>query len=148
MQLKTIIFLFALAISACGTTAQNQSTQKSPEEAGIRLTIQTYFDGWLIGDTTKLGKAMHTTCKLKNIKDEKVLVFDRAKYLSFFTLKEEKRKADCRIIKIDVTANIASAKCEIETPDRLYTDYFNLMKLEDTWYIVDKIATNWAKKDE
>ena len=107
MQLKTIIFFFALAISSCTTTAQNQTTKKSPEEAGIRLTIETYFDGWMTGDTTKLGKAMHTTCKLKNIKEEKVLVYDRAKYLSFFKPRKEKIQADCRIVKIDVTDTIA-----------------------------------------
>jgi len=65
--------------------AQSRPNEIVENEALIIETIEMYFDGWLTGDTLKLGRAMHTTCKLKNIKDEEVLVFDRAKYLSFFS---------------------------------------------------------------
>lgn len=53
--------------------------------------------------------------------------------------------AEGRIIEIDITGNIGAAKCEIEIPNRLFTDYFNLMKLNGEWVIVDKIATNSPK---
>lgn len=146
---KTVIYLFALFVlfNACSTT-QKVTPEIQAEKILITQTIDNYFEGWMTGDTTLLGKAMHATCKLKNVKDEKVLVFDRAKYLSFFKPRPRRENAGGRIVSINVTNNIAAAKCEIFTEKRFYTDYFNLMKLNGRWYIVDKIATNRAKTEK
>jgi len=112
----------------------------------VTETIQTYFDGWMTGDTIKLGKVMHTSCNLKLIKNNEVLVIGRKNYLSGFKLRTKLPNTEGRIIEIDITKNIASAKCEIQTPERLFVDYFNMMKLNERWYIVDKISTNFEKK--
>ncbi len=143
---KKLLYLIAVIVffNACSTT-QKVTPEIQAEKVLINQTIDMYFEGWMTGDTTLLGKAMHTTCKLKNVKEEKVLVFDRAKYLSFFSPRPRRENAGGRVVHIDVTHNIAAAKCKIHTADRLYTDYFNLMKLNGRWYIVDKIATNRAK---
>jgi len=121
------------------------SAQTSQDVEQITSVINNYFEGWMTGDTTKLGQAMHQTCQLKNIKDDGVIIFDRATYLGFFKPRERRENAGGRIISIDVTDDIGSAKCEIFTETRLFTDYFNLMKVADRWYIVDKIATNKEK---
>jgi len=146
---KTTFYLLALTcfLTACNTT-QKVTPEIQAEKVLITQTIDNYFEGWMTGDTTLLGKAMHATCQLKNVKEEKVLVFDRAKYLSFFKPRPRRENAGGRIVSIDVTANIAAAKCKIFTEKRLYTDYFNLMKLDGRWYIVDKIATNRAKTEK
>jgi len=125
-------------------TGQHEIVQ-TDEKALITNTIETYFEGWMTGDTSKLGEAMHPSCQLKNVKEDKVLEFDRSTYLGFFKPRPRRENSGGKIIEIDVTGNIASAKCEIETPDRLYTDYFNLMKIESKWYIVDKSATSKLK---
>ncbi len=138
------IFIPLLTLTSSILTGQHEIVQID-EKARITNTIETYFEGWMTGDTSKLGEAMHATCQLKNVKENKVLVFDRATYLGFFEPRQRRENCSGRIIEIDVTSNIASAKCEIETPERLYTDYFNLMKIEDKWYIVDKSATSKLK---
>jgi len=112
------------------------------EKKLITQTIEKYFEGWMTGDTTLLGTAMHSTCQLKNIKDDGVIIYDRATYLGFFKPRPRRENAGGRIVDIDVSDDIGSAKCEIHTAERLYTDYFNLMKVRNQWYIVDKIATN------
>jgi len=144
----TITLLFA----ACTMDAQkDQKTTLSPveqEKKKITETIEMYFEGWMTGDTTKLGKAMHRTCQLKNIKDDDVIIFDRATYLGFFKPRPRRENAGGEIIHINVTDDIGSAKCEIHTADRLFTDYFNLMKIKDDWYIVDKIATNKEREEK
>lgn len=155
MTIKNAFFLIIfLAFSSSMMWAQSSSTcaDKSTdsemvkqEKIAISKTIETYFEGWMTGDTTKLGTAMHATCQLKNIKDDGVIIFDRAKYLSFFKPRPRRENAGGKIISIDVTDDIGSAKCEIHTADRLFTDYFNLMKVDGQWYIVDKIATNKAR---
>jgi hypothetical protein len=111
----------------------------------ITQTIETYFDGWITGDTLKIGKVMHSSCNLKNIKEDQVVVIDRKSYLSRFKLRPKLENSFGRIITIDITGTIAAAKCEIEIPERIFTDYFNMMKLNDRWYIVDKISTNITK---
>lgn len=138
------ILLLLLILATTILPAQHEIVQVD-EKALITNTIETYFEGWMTGDTSKLGEAMHASCQLKNVKDDKVLEFDRATYLGFFKPRPRREHSGGKIIEIDVTGDIASAKCEIETPTRLYTDYFNLMKIEDQWYIVDKSATNRAK---
>jgi len=118
------------------------SAQTKKDVTQINQIIETYFEGWMTGDTTKLSQAMHRTCQLKNIKDNDVIIYERATYLGFFKPRERRKNAGGRIISIDVTDHIGSAKCEIFTADRLYTDYFNLMKIKDRWFIVDKIASS------
>jgi hypothetical protein len=135
---KTTITLMILGCSFF-VNAQNQEKQL------LEKTIQTYFDGWMTGDTLKLGKAMHSSCNLKNIKDNQVLIIDRKNYLSRFKLHPKLANSEGRIVDINFTGSIASAKCEIETPERIFTDYFNMMKLNGEWYIVDKISTNILK---
>jgi hypothetical protein len=115
------------------------------EKVLLEKTIQTYFDGWMTGDTIKIGKAMHLTCQLKVIKDNQVAEYDRKTYLKGFKPRPKLENTQGRIINIDITGNVASAKCEIETPERMFTDYFNMMKLNGEWFIVDKIATNILK---
>lgn len=145
MQRQILGLTFILFIVISNLYCQNSGTIATPEKKSIEKTINMYFDGWMTGDTTKVGGAMHSTCKLKLIKEGKVIAIDRAGYLSNFTPRPKLEGASGRIIMIDITGPIASAKCELEIPNRIYTDYFNMMKLEDTWYIVDKISTNVSK---
>jgi len=98
----------------------------------MHLSDQHYFEGWMTGNTTKIGSAMHTTCQLKNIKDDGVIIFDRATYLGFFKPRPRRENSGGKIIDIDITGDIAAAKCKIDTPKRLY--------------IVDKIAASVLKE--
>ena len=118
----------------------------SQDKAQIEKTLETYFDGWQTGDTLKLGKVIHLTCKLKNVKANQVEVIDRKTYLSRFELHPKAENTGGKILTIDITGNTAAAKCQIETPKMLITDYFNLMKVNDQWYIVDKIFNRSEKK--
>lgn len=154
--MKSIAFLLPLLflMFSCEQQNSNEKTaeeitkkpiKKSADEVLIEQTIETYFDGWINNDTSKIGSAMDITCQLKNIREEKVIIFDRATYLGFFKPGPPKENSHGKIISIDVTGPIAAAKVELETPKRLYTDYFNLMKLKDGWFIVDKISRSIAK---
>lgn len=140
IQLSLILFLGAVSVQA-----QTDSFDEGKDKEAIRKKIDGYFEGWMTGDTTKIGNSMHTTCKLKNIKDGKVVVFDRATYLGFFKPRARRVNSEGRIVDIDITGDIAAAKCQIETTKQLFTDYFNLMKVDGEWFIVDKIATRRAK---
>jgi glucose/arabinose dehydrogenase len=119
----------------------SQTAQPSERMAAESL-IHIYFDGWATGDTTKLGRAMHHSCKLKFLRDGQFTMMDRAKYLSLHQLHPRNKNLVTQIVGLDITGNTGSAKAEIITSTGKFTDYFNLMKADGRWYIVDKISTS------
>lgn len=127
-----------------GTTAQCQSDLAEEKEL-VTKTIELYFDGWGTGDSVKVGKAMHPTCHLKFFRDGKFTDMDRATYLSRFKARERDRELITRVVQMDITENIASAKTEIITVKDIFTDYFNLIKTDEGWFIVDKVSVRKAK---
>ncbi len=139
MKRKFIYSIFVSLLFALNTNAQ------TTEQAQIETTINSYFDGWMTGDTTKVGKAMHATCHLKVYRDGVFRNIDRNQYLSGFKPHAKEAGVEGRIKMIDFKGNIASAKAEIETPKFLFVDYFNLIKINDWWYIVDKVSTRFDK---
>ena len=135
---KTIFFLgFSLLLFSAFSQSQTPPTERQL----IEKTIELYFDGWATGDTTKLGKAMHASCHLKNFRDDKFIKFTRSQYLNLFKPRPKPANLSTRIVSVDITNNMGSAKVEISTEKDLFTDYFNLMKTNEGWYITDKVST-------
>ncbi|WGQ11386.1 PQQ-dependent sugar dehydrogenase [Pedobacter gandavensis] len=135
----TIIVIVAFFFSGF---SQNQPSERQL----IENTIQRYFDGWATGDTTKLGGAMHPSCHLKNYNNGKFITFTRNQYLSLFKLHERTKNLKTSIVAVDITNNMGSAKVEISTERDLFTDYFNLMKTNEGWFIADKVSTRTPHK--
>jgi len=129
-------YILSIFVLICFTQcSQNQqSVEKSPPKSddyiAIESVIQNYFDGWLTGDTTLVGSAMHSSCHLKYVRDGKVVMRNRTQYLSGFKPRPRLENAEGRIISIDITRTAAEAEIELETENRLFTDYFNLLKDE------------------
>ena len=130
----TSLILFLHAVFA--------DAQAPSDRQQIETVIQLYFDGWATGDTTKLSRAMHFSCNLKNYRDGNFVQFSKADYVSRFRLRERPAGLETQIVYIDITNDlIAGAKVEISTSTDKFTDYFNLMKTTEGWFIVDKIST-------
>lgn len=126
--------------------ASAQSNQQLSERAQIEEIIQLYFDGWATGDTNKLGKAMHASCHLKNYRDGKFIEFTREQYLALYKPRPRPSNLSTRIVSVDITNNMGSAKVELNTSGALFTDYFNLMKTNQGWVITDKVSTSSPHK--
>jgi len=135
--MKRAIILLGLLITYCPTFSQNAPTERQL----IENTIQQYFDGWATGDTVKLGKAMHESCYLKNYREGKFTLFSKAQYLNLFKPHQRPANLATRVVSVDITDNMGSAKVEISTEKDLFTDYFNLMKTNEGWFIADKVST-------
>ncbi len=137
-------FILSVILSAILFPAFSQNAPT--ERQLIENTIQLYFDGWATGDTNKVGKAMHASCHLKNYRDGKFTEFTRNEYLSLFKPHARPKNLSTRIVSVDVTNNMGSAKVEISTERDLFTDYFNLMKTNEGWVIADKVSTRTAHR--
>ncbi len=147
MKFQIILILFICLVSCQEKPAIDEiaTPLKSKDHTAIEGVIQNYFDGWLTGDTTLISKAMHTTCHLKFVRDGKIDRRNKTQYLSGFKPRPRLENANGKIISIDITDTAAEAKIELETSDRLFTDYFNLLKENNRWYITDKVSTNKVK---
>lgn len=140
--MKKVVLLACLTAGFFSAFSQNHPTERQL----IENTIQLYFDGWATGDSTQLGKAMHASCHLKNYSNGKFTLFSRAQYLGLFKPHERYANLSTRIVSIDITNNMGSAKVEISTARDLFTDYFNLMKTDEGWFIADKVSTRTPHK--
>jgi aldose sugar dehydrogenase len=143
MRKAILILITGLLVAASAMSQPIVPTEKAAAEA----TINLYFDGWATGDTAKVGKAMHESCHLKFYREGKFTDMDRATYLGRFKQPPHERDKNLitRIVLLDITVNIASAKTEIITAKDIFTDYFNLIKTDDGWFIVDKVSVRTPK---
>lgn len=139
--MKKIALIFSLVSACFPARSQGPYTEKQL----IENTIGLYFDGWATGDTVKVGKAMHASCHLKNYREGKFTEYTRNQYLALFKPHSRPRNLETRIVSIDITNNMGSAKVEIGTEKDLFTDYFNLMKTDEGWVIADKVSTRTPK---
>jgi aldose sugar dehydrogenase len=140
MKKTTLLFLafftFSLTISA----------QDKMDKKLIETTINTFMDGWAVGDSTKAGKALHPAWQIKFFREDKFTVINRADYLSGFKPKERYKDLKTNILSVEITGNIAMAKTEIINQTHIYLDYLSLIKTNDGWFIVDKVTFKKDKK--
>jgi len=140
MKKLIISYMFLFTVTSLSAQENTPPTDRSL----IEQTINNYFDGWLTGDSTLIGSAMHATCHLKFFPRGEFGMRNRLEYLSGFKPRPRLKDAEGRIISIDITRNAASAKVELEIPGRVFTDYFNMLRIEGRWWIMDKVSTNEA----
>ena len=131
----TKILLFALASANCQKQSQSEIQQ-------ISETIFLYINGTANGEPDKLKKAFHPDFNLYSTTEKDSLkIWGGKDYID--NIKEgQKSNRIGRIISIDYEKDAAVAKAEIIIPNwRIFTDYFLLLKYEETWKIVHKSYT-------
>lgn len=129
----------ALCCAACTTAAHAQPASLN-DEALIRATVNTYFDGWATSDTTKVSAAMHASCHLKLSRNGELVDLPKRTYLSGFKPRPAGEQTQARILTLHRTGLAAGVVTQIISGSNQFTDYFNLLKLNGRWYITDKIA--------
>jgi len=135
-------FWFCLLILSISITSKAQT-----EREQASAVIELYFEGWATSDTVKVSKSMHPTCHLKYYRDSIFRDITKQEYISRFGKPKERDKTTItRLEFLDITGNIAQAKTTIETDKGIFTDYFNLIKTKEGWFIVDKISAMANKK--
>lgn len=137
-MLSSRLVLLANLFLALTFSAQAQSAAPD-DEALIRATVQTYFDGWATGDTTKLSAAMHATCQLKSVNNGAFGVRDKRSYLSVFKPRP-RGDTQARILTLHHTGHAAAVVRQITSGPNRFTDYFNMLRLNGRWFITDKVA--------
>jgi hypothetical protein len=139
-----LVILFGLNVNAQIENSKSEINQ-------ITETLMDYIEGTTNGEPNRLRRAFHPDFNLYRVTTEDSLrIRSGEKYIS--NVKEgEKSNSIGRIISIDYEKDAAIAKAEILILNwRVFTDYFLLLKYEDSWKIVYKSYT-WReipKKNE
>lgn len=122
------------------TTQVNQNDKNQIEQL-----IQTFVDGWAVGNAEIARKTLHETWQIKFFRENKLTNMTREEYLSHFVAKERYKDLKYRIISVEITDNIAVAKTEIINETSIFTDYLSLIKTNEGWIMVEKITNRQAK---
>lgn len=115
----------------------------------IQNTLNLYIEGVATSDSIKVSQSFHDSWQLKYLEDDQQLnIIKKAKYMERFNTAPHAKSSNWsgRIVFIDITNRAAVAKVEISTSKLLFTDYFNLMKTKEGWFLVDKISTRTPHK--
>lgn len=139
------VFLFISVIVLC-LNANAQVSDTSTDLALIEKTINLYLDGQSTGDSVKIGKSYHSSWQLKYYRDNKFNIVTKPQYLVGYKKHDKPTNWSGRLVFVDITNDVAIAKVEISTWQLLFTDYFDLMKINQEWLIVNKISTRIPHK--
>ncbi len=143
---KLFLLFIGLNLWLLNTNAQVDSTANDWHL--VQKTLNLYIDGIGTSDSLKVAASFHDSWQLKYFEEDKINIIRKEKYLERFNTPPHAKssKWSGRIVFIDITNTVAVAKVEISTSKLLFTDYFNLMKTNKGWFIVDKISTRSPHK--
>lgn len=132
------IYLLAAAVVFGGTVTA--FSRQGAEEREVRAALEHYLAGHATGDGAHHKMVFHPDSKLYFNRDGKFSSRTSAEYIAGSSGKpaadEALRKR--RIVSVDVTGDAAMAKIELDYPQTFFTDYFNLLKVDGKWMIVNK----------
>jgi hypothetical protein len=131
-----VVILLVLSV-----TAQKNDNDKEIDQ--ITETLTHYIEGTAIGDPDRLRMAFHPDFNLYTITETDSLRIRSGENYIAAVVDGKKYNRIGRIILIDYENDAAIAKAEIIVPDqRIYTDYFLLLKYNGAWKIIHKSYTS------
>lgn len=114
------------------------------EKDSIRQAILAYYhEGHAKHDAQYYEPILHPAWKFFVLDGEGQLrVVERDEYFSWYDPKDYNPALDWKtdFCYIDVTGHLASVKIRIECQEVCYVDYFNMMKIGGSWWIVHKTS--------
>ena len=159
MRTKNLL-LAAMLLISLPLLVLAQGPDRARDEAAVRQIIQYYFDAMKNDDAESLKKAFHPKAKWLNAGDTGHL-WEISQERVAASLQSNARRhmpkpnATVKIVVIDITGGVASAKIETEyltnappelMPKLAYksakvTEYLSLIKFVDGWKIVSRISS-------
>jgi hypothetical protein len=118
--------------------------KEDEDQKEIEQAILDYYHGGHAQSDPKLyEEILHPDWKFFMLNDDGQLeIVDRNEYMSWYNPDEVDRGLnwETKFFYIDVTGRVASAKISIENQNVMYVDYFNLLRQDGKWWIVNKIS--------
>ncbi|MCA6441268.1 MAG: nuclear transport factor 2 family protein [Sediminibacterium sp.] len=101
--------------------------------------LNNYLTAMVQKDASMMPKIFIPAAQMLLIKDGKMLeipIFPGL--IQYIQQTPEDKEAQASILSFDITGNAASGKVQVISKGLIYTDYFNLLLINDQWMIVNK----------
>lgn len=136
--MKNVLILFCLAIIGSTTPL---AAQEISDIQGVEKAVNYYLEGGTKGDAEMVAKAFHPQAELKFMTDDGYTELPIDQFLERIKPSPEGATRLTSIRYIQIAGGVASACVEILYPNRhfKFIDFFNLLKVEGEWKIVNKI---------
>jgi len=161
MRLAAVMLaVFGLAVFAASSRAGGNASDPEhrckhagaastdAEYQAVAATVKLYFQGHATGNGDFFRKAFHPDAKLFWVKDGALAQRTSAEFAAGANGKpaDDEGKRVRKIAMIDIAADAAIAKVELEYPDMSFIDYLSLLKLDGKWVVVNKIFHRGAPR--
>ena len=120
------------------------------EETAIREAIMDYYhEGHVQSDPELYIQILHPKWHFCYLDNGKIQFIDRETYMSWYKPEEVDSSLvwETEFYSIDITEHLASVKLRLECQKNRYIDYFNMMKQDGKWWIVNKMSYPINKED-
>ncbi len=115
----------------------------SQEQIAIREAIMAYYhDGHALYDPDLYRKILHPDWKFFLLDKGSLKIVDRDEFCDWYAPENLRPELvwETEIFSIDITGDLASVKLSIENQLVIYIDYLNMLKIDGSWWIVNKIS--------
>jgi len=138
--LRTVLACCLLSSAAAGTAATADQ-----DENAIRETVRLYLHGTSFNVPDEINQAFHATARLYlDGKNDAEWELSGPEYAKLFSPEKigQFNGRHGRLIKVEVSGKVATAKAEIHIPQQgvRYVDVFLLKKIAGNWKIISKSA--------
>jgi len=124
--------------SETGTPKQPASDE---DYAGVRIALEHYLQGHATGNTVHMRNAFLPTAHIEGLREGRFTSWTLDEYCTLFTgspaVDEATRQRS--IDTIDVSGTAAYAKATLIHGPVTFTDYFVLLRVDDSWKIANKV---------
>ena len=112
----------------------------------ILQTINYYIEGGTSGDPETIAKAFHPSAYMKFTKNGTLIDVPINEYFSNYIKKGVRQERSVFISSIDIADTASAVKLVIHYSTHQFIDFFNLLKVEGKWLIVNKIFHRFENK--
>lgn len=141
--MKKIALLVLSSVLLLSFFAAFAAVEDSTEKDVIKKAITDYYYGGQKGSNPKLlDQIFHEEWHLYSIREGKLSITDKKTYLGYFDPSKANPDLnwDFEVYYVDVDGHAASAKVRLENDRVRFIDYFNMLKIDGKWWIVNKIS--------
>jgi hypothetical protein len=137
----------AVVLIACVLLSPTGLAQTSDEQ-DVRAVVSQYFRGHATGDPAEMRKAFLPTAHIEGNREGKFVSWTAEEYCSRFSGKPAADEATRKrtIDRVDVSGTAAMASATLVHGQTTFTDYFVLLKVDNTWKIANKVYSSRPTK--
>lgn len=111
------------------------------DASAIRAVIERYFRGHAKADAQEMQQAFWPSAHIEGVREGAFSSWTRDAYCSVFTGTPAGDEAQRRRVldAVDVQGTAAMARATLHHGDRVFTDYFLLLRVNGEWRIANKV---------